>query len=107
MGIFRRRRQSASEVTEAPVAETAAPAVETAAPLDEEVAEEREEYDEEAETGRASRGLNPHWNRHRDDDVSKHEMRAVADRESDTEEQLFIRSEREAEERGRRGFNDR
>lgn len=128
MGLFKRRARTAPEVVEpTPVAHEVALSTEPdeatvpdrakdssteadgitasdrAAELQQEIAEEKQEYDAEVETGRGPRrGLNPHWGLSRGDaEVSRREARAVADRESDTAETLFIKSEREAEERGR------
>jgi|GEM_PF-4637845 len=97
--------------------ETSAPAVESSAPpvaegdpgimekapeLVEDAAEDRLEHDAAEEARVANRGLNPMWRMKRhDDELSRREVRAAADPESDTAETLFIKSEREAEEYGR------
>jgi hypothetical protein len=86
----------------ASVVEQSTPEVEADEPdVVEETAEERLEHDEAEEARVANRGLNPLWKMKRhDDEVSRREVRAAADPESDTAETLFIQSEREAEEHG-------
>jgi hypothetical protein len=96
MRLFKRRARPSREETKA----------ERVVELEEEAAEERQEYTDETEVaGSRRRGLNPRWGLSKDDDeVARREARAAADPESDTAEELFIQSEKEAEERGRYDF---
>ncbi len=97
MKLFKRRGQGAVEAEEP----DATPAPE----IIQEAAEERQEFDDDVEVAHNRRGLNPRWSlRGGAQDVDRLEARAVADRESDTAEKLFIKAEREAEERGGHGI---
>lgn len=106
MKLFKRRDrapESASE-TDAKHDEPVVDAPDESAVL-QEAAEERQEYDDDVESAGNRRGLNPHWSLRRDDDeVTRREVRAAADRESDTAEKLFIKAEHDAEEHGGPGF---
>jgi hypothetical protein len=87
VGLFKRRRASVAYPQQ-------------------EAAEERFEREEEGEVGARKPGLSFFkWStRSRQaTEEERLELRAVADPESDVAEERFIRSEREAEERGRWG----
>ncbi|MDE3064257.1 MAG: hypothetical protein KGJ36_01115 [Acidobacteriota bacterium] len=107
MRLFKRRKDPASAPADASAA-TSEPDAEAVGDRAQEAAEERQEYDDDVEIGRSNRrGLNPHWGLQRgDEELSRREVRARADVESDGAEERFIRAEREAEERGRMGFRD-